>query len=494
MAHPPLPRRRAGDRRQRRRYPGDARRGAREARAEDRVPRALGRPQRAHGAVQGDDHVSYRDEVVELLQGLLRLDTVNPPGNETRAAELLRDYLARNGVESTARREGAGAREPRRPSSGRRRPDARADRAHRHRRRRRGGVGARPVVGRPRRRRGVGPGRARHEGPRRRGCRRVRVTCPRGAPAAWRRRARAHGGRGGRTSTSGSPGSCGSTRISSAATSRSTRAVASDACSAGKVFYLCGVGREDELRVPRARARSQRPCLGTVDRRQRARQGGPVHRCARPLRAAASAPSRGARVPRGRPRRSAAARGRARSRPRAASARGRARGAAALADALADDDRGLTAAKRDPGPLHDHRRLQAAPGADAGVDRAAAPRRARATAPGSWSGSGRITPAARRRRSTRRSGARWRTGLPRPSRVLGSRRSSAPASRTATGCASAFGTVAYGFFPLKAMDVELASRLVHSANERIAVDDLELGVDLFRDVVAGLAAEEPAPA
>ena len=37
-------------------------------------------------------------EVVELLQELIRLDTVNPPGNETRAAELLRDYLEQNGV------------------------------------------------------------------------------------------------------------------------------------------------------------------------------------------------------------------------------------------------------------------------------------------------------------------------------------------------------------------------------------------------------------
>ena len=39
----------------------------------------------------------------------------------------------------------------------------------------------------------------------------------------------------------------------------------------------------------------------------------------------------------------------------------------------------------------------------------------------------------------------------------------------------AFGTVAYGFFPMRAMDVELAARLVHSADERIPVDDLELG-------------------
>jgi acetylornithine deacetylase/succinyl-diaminopimelate desuccinylase-like protein len=43
---------------------------------------------------------SLRDEVVELLGGLIRLDTVNPPGNETAAAELLRDYLGESGVES----------------------------------------------------------------------------------------------------------------------------------------------------------------------------------------------------------------------------------------------------------------------------------------------------------------------------------------------------------------------------------------------------------
>ncbi len=42
--------------------------------------------------------MSLRDEVVELLQELIRLDTVNPPGNETRAAELLRSYLEDAGV------------------------------------------------------------------------------------------------------------------------------------------------------------------------------------------------------------------------------------------------------------------------------------------------------------------------------------------------------------------------------------------------------------
>jgi acetylornithine deacetylase/succinyl-diaminopimelate desuccinylase-like protein len=41
---------------------------------------------------------ALRDETVELLRELIRLDTVNPPGNETRAAELLRTYLEDNGV------------------------------------------------------------------------------------------------------------------------------------------------------------------------------------------------------------------------------------------------------------------------------------------------------------------------------------------------------------------------------------------------------------
>ena len=50
------------------------------------------------------------------------------------------------------------------------------------------------------------------------------------------------------------------------------------------------------------------------------------------------------------------------------------------------------------------------------------------------------------------------------------------------------GSTVYGFFPLKAMETELAARLIHSADERIAVDDLELGVDLFRHVATTLAA------
>ncbi|HLY86783.1 MAG TPA: M20/M25/M40 family metallo-hydrolase [Gaiellaceae bacterium] len=40
----------------------------------------------------------FRDEVTDLLQRLIRVDTTNPPGNETAAAELLRDYLEANAV------------------------------------------------------------------------------------------------------------------------------------------------------------------------------------------------------------------------------------------------------------------------------------------------------------------------------------------------------------------------------------------------------------
>src|ERR671936_2403752 len=41
---------------------------------------------------------TLRQEATELLQALIRVDTTNPPGNETAAAELLRDYLEDAGV------------------------------------------------------------------------------------------------------------------------------------------------------------------------------------------------------------------------------------------------------------------------------------------------------------------------------------------------------------------------------------------------------------
>ena len=52
----------------------------------------------------------------------------------------------------------------------------------------------------------------------------------------------------------------------------------------------------------------------------------------------------------------------------------------------------------------------------------------------------------------------------------------------------AFGTVAYGFFPMRTMEAELAARLIHSADERVAVDDLELGTRFLRHVARTLGA------
>jgi acetylornithine deacetylase/succinyl-diaminopimelate desuccinylase-like protein len=52
----------------------------------------------------------------------------------------------------------------------------------------------------------------------------------------------------------------------------------------------------------------------------------------------------------------------------------------------------------------------------------------------------------------------------------------------------AFGTVAYGFFPLRVMDAELAARLIHSADERIPVADLELAVSFMRHAAQAMLA------
>jgi acetylornithine deacetylase/succinyl-diaminopimelate desuccinylase-like protein len=51
----------------------------------------------------------------------------------------------------------------------------------------------------------------------------------------------------------------------------------------------------------------------------------------------------------------------------------------------------------------------------------------------------------------------------------------------------AFGTVSYGFFPMRAMEPEIAARLIHSADERIELDDLELGVRFLRHAALGIA-------
>ena len=50
----------------------------------------------------------------------------------------------------------------------------------------------------------------------------------------------------------------------------------------------------------------------------------------------------------------------------------------------------------------------------------------------------------------------------------------------------AFGTIAYGFFPSRAMPPEVAARLIHSADERVPIDDLELGTRFLVDVAREL--------
>jgi acetylornithine deacetylase/succinyl-diaminopimelate desuccinylase-like protein len=57
----------------------------------------------------------------------------------------------------------------------------------------------------------------------------------------------------------------------------------------------------------------------------------------------------------------------------------------------------------------------------------------------------------------------------------------------------AFGTVAYGFFPSRVMHLELAARLIHSADERVPVDDLEIGVSFLRHAAQAVCGS-PTPA
>jgi acetylornithine deacetylase/succinyl-diaminopimelate desuccinylase-like protein len=53
-----------------------------------------------HASTQPDWDVAGK-EVIERLRDLLRLDTRNPPGNETRAAEYLREVLQQEGIDCT---------------------------------------------------------------------------------------------------------------------------------------------------------------------------------------------------------------------------------------------------------------------------------------------------------------------------------------------------------------------------------------------------------
>ena len=70
------------------------------------------------------DFAAAREEAVRFLSDYLRIDTVNPPGNETRGAQYLQSILAREGIPSeifelvpgrgnlVARLKGSGAKKP----------------------------------------------------------------------------------------------------------------------------------------------------------------------------------------------------------------------------------------------------------------------------------------------------------------------------------------------------------------------------------------------
>ena len=88
--------------------------------------------------------------------------------------------------------------------------------------------------------------------------------------------------------------------------------------------------------------------------------------------------------------------------------------------------------------------------------------------------------AAPARRWTRRSGRRSRSSSSAPSRGRERCPICVAGFTDSHWLRESFGTVAYGFFPMREMEAELANRLVHSADERIKEADLELGVDFLR--------------
>ena len=180
------------------------------------------------------------------------------------------------------------------------------------------------------------------------------------------------------------------------------------------------------------------------------------------------------------PRRGSAARRGARTGPRSPPDAPRARRAPSRVHALADDDRRLAPAERRPGAVRDHGRLPAAARDDAGGRRAADPggargRRVRARVP-----RGRSAERARKLDTPLWDALARFTAEIEPGARLAPM--ACPGFTDSHYLRTAFGTAAYGFFPLRTMDPELATKLVHSANERIAVDDLELGVDMLRSV------------
>ena len=136
------------------------------------------------------------------------------------------------------------------------------------------------------------------------------------------------------------------------------------------------------------------------------------------------------------------------------------------------------AAQRDPAPLRGGRRLPPAPGPDAGRGRAGAARGARRRRLRARVDRG--LAAARARSSARRSGRRSRASSRGSSPRRRCCRSASPASPTATGCARRSARSRTASARRGRWTRSWPPRLIHSADERVAIDDLELAVDCFR--------------
>src|SRR5262245_1045337 len=54
----------------------------------------------AVAAPRSPDFNAAREEVTKILSGFVQVDTSNPPGNETKGAEFLKQYLDREGIAS----------------------------------------------------------------------------------------------------------------------------------------------------------------------------------------------------------------------------------------------------------------------------------------------------------------------------------------------------------------------------------------------------------
>ena len=440
---------------------------------------------------QAAEGVSLQDEAVGLLQQLLRLNTVNPPGNETIA----RGAAARLPRRRTASRcelvrAHAGAGEPRRPTQGRRRPVARAssrtptrsspiptewsrdpwsgDLADDHVWGRgaldmKNQVAASAVAIASLAREGFTPpgdlvfvAAADEEVGENYG---LQWLCE---AASRRRSGRLRDQRGRR---------------------RARRA------RRQRVFYLCAAaekmsapfrlavhGRSGHASMPGIADNALVKAAPLIEKlaayRPEAARSGP--RCAGFLEAVLGEQPPPAEVL---------------ERPRARRpARGRDDRAAALVHALADDDRGLRAPERDPRHVRartvDRRLL---PGQTPGGRRADHPRQIL--------GDGETTTW---RRSSAVGGTRspldtplWTaiSGLGRrdgAGREAGAARA-APASPTRTGCARPSAPSRTASSRCGRWTIELASRLIHSADERTHVDDLGLGVEFLRAAARSLA-------